>query len=405
MNLEEYRRKRRFHETPEPKAEARPATPELTFVVQKHKASHLHYDFRLELDGVLKSWAVPKGPSLDPKVKRLAMMVEDHPIDYRTFEGVIPQGNYGAGTVIVWDSGTYHSRETTDRTVGELLLGQGIANGNLKFVLHGQKLRGEFALVKLRKADDSAWLLIKKQDEHATAHDIHDITEDDRSVLSNRTLEDVESSDASGELRLDVGDAPTAPFPRDIKPMLAQLVEEAFDDPEWLYEIEWDGYRAIAEVLDDDVRLYSRNKAALHDSFPSIVDSLKRLGHAAVLDGEVVVVDEGGVADFLLLQNFERTGRGNLVYYVFDILHLDGHDLRKLPLIRRKEILRQMLPDLPHIRFSDHVDETGIAFFRAATSRNVERIVAKKRQSTYQEGARTHNWLKIKNQLRDDQLG
>ncbi len=187
-----------------------------------------------------------------------------------------------------------------------------------------------------------------------------------------------------------------------IKPMLAQPAEEPFDGSDWLFEIKWDGYRAIAEVVDQEVRLYSRNQLSLRDSFPAIVDSLKRLGHAAVLDGEVVVVDEGGKADFQLLQNLERTSRGNLVYYVFDLLYLDGHDLRRLPLIRRKEILRRILPDLPHIRFSDYVEETGIAFFRAAASRGGEGIVAKKKESIYQEGERTRNWLKVKKHLHQE---
>ncbi|MBI4318523.1 MAG: DNA ligase D [Chloroflexi bacterium] len=397
--LEEYQKKRRLEKTPEPKVEVRPPGDELSFVVQKHKASHLHYDFRLELDGVLKSWAVPKGPTLDPKVKRLAMMVEDHPIDYRSFEGVIPEGNYGAGSVIVWDSGTYHSPETTERGRSELLLRQGLGRGNLKFVLHGEKLQGEFALVRLKKAGENAWLLIKKLD--GAARD-GDVTENDRSVLSNRTVAEVEASEAVEDVNLQLSDAPLGEMPRNVYPMLASLVEEVFDDPDWVYEVKWDGYRAIAEVSEQTVRLYSRNQRSLSRAFAPVVDSLKRLGHSAVLDGEVVVVDESGKANFQLLQNFELGARGNLVYYVFDLLYLDGHDLRKLPLLRRQRILRQVLSDLPHIRFSDHVEGTGILFFRAAAEQGLEGIVAKKKDSIYEEGERSRKWLKVKKQMRQE---
>ncbi|MBI2864329.1 MAG: DNA ligase D [Chloroflexi bacterium] len=398
-SLKEYQKKRRFDQTPEPEAARHSYDGELTFVVQKHKASHLHYDFRLELDGVLKSWAVPKGPTLDPEVKRLAMLVEDHPIDYRTFEGIIPEGNYGAGAVIVWDSGVYHAPGTVDRDQSERLVREGIDSGNLKFVLQGKKLHGEFALVRLKRGAQNAWLLIKKRDKHANATDV---TEEDRSVQSGRTIEELESSEPTTPADLDLTDAPLAEMPHNVAPMLATLVEEPFDSPEYLYEIKWDGYRAIGEVSAGDARLFSRNQLALGGRFAAVVDDLKSLGHEAVLDGELVVVDDNGRSDFQLIQNFERTGRGNLIYYVFDLLYIDGHDLRRLPLVRRKDILKRVLPGLPHARISDYVEATGTLFWRAATSRGVEGILAKKKTSLYSEGRRTRDWLKIKKQLRQE---
>ncbi|GFO67655.1 ATP-dependent DNA ligase [Geomonas limicola] len=392
MGLEEYQKKRDFSSTPEPAASLPNAGQGLRFVVQKHAASHLHYDLRLELDGVLKSWAVPKGPSLDPSLKRLAMMVEDHPFDYRSFEGTIPKGNYGAGEVIVWDEGTYAAPGVNDLKESERVLRAGLAKGDLKFVLHGRKLNGEFALVKMHSEQENTWLLIKKKDTWATTEEV---TLDDRSVLSDLRLDDAGKAEvliASATLP----EPPSDPLPRDVKPMLATLVDEAFDNPGWIFEIKQDGYRAIAQIESGRVELYSRNNLSFNRNFTAIVRALESLPGNLVLDGEVVALDEQGRSSFQLLQNHLRTGQGPLCYFVFDLLYRDGHDLRGLPLLARKEQLRALLPDLPELRFSDHISETGKDFFELARQNNLEGIVAKRADSSYQSGRRSRDWLKIK---------
>jgi bifunctional non-homologous end joining protein LigD len=402
VSLAKYRQKRRFPETPEPRGTpaqgSRKGRGPLRFVVQKHQASHLHYDFRLELDGTLKSWAVPKGPSLDPGDKRLAMMVEDHPLDYRRFEGTIPKGNYGAGTVLVWDEGTYCSRETADRIESERLLREGLRKGRLAFVLNGAKLMGAFSLVKLKRGEENAWLLVKQRDPWASGTDI---TAADRSVVSGRRLDEI--ARRPGKARgPGVRDAPKGKMPRRIKPMLATLVEAPFDRPGWLFELKWDGYRAIAEVDRRGVAFYSRSQQSFAHRFAPLVESLGKLGHEAVLDGEVVVVDDEGKSSFQLLQNYQRTGAGRLRYYVFDLLYLDGHDLRGLPLRRRKELLGQILGTLPDVLLSEHVQEQGVAFFEAAQARGLEGIMAKDGESPYREGRRGPEWLKIKTRRRQE---
>jgi bifunctional non-homologous end joining protein LigD len=269
---------------------------------------------------------------------------------------MIPKGNYGAGTVMVWDEGAYHSRQTPDRTESERILKEGLQKGHITFVVYGRKLKGELALVKLRKGEENGWLLLKKRDEFATNGDV---TEFDRSVASNRTLEEIaESALQAGEVWparkklpvLDLSGAPESSMPHRVRPMLATTVEKPFNRSGWLFEIKWDGYRAIAEVENQVVRLYSRNQLSLEDRFATLVQSLQGLGCTAVLDGEVVVVDETGKPCFQLLQNYVKSREGQVVYYVFDLLYLNGHDVRKLPLTRRKELLRQILPDLPHVQ-------------------------------------------------------
>src|SRR5262245_5593892 len=242
MSLTTYRAKRSFRVSPEPKGTKDAPTGPLRFVVQKHHAKRVHFDFRLELDGVLKSWAVPKGPSLNPTDKRLAVQVEDHPLDYAAFEGVIPKGSYGAGTVIVWDHGPYQAVNASSRADSEQKVREGLAEGHLSIVLHGQKLRGEFALVKTSRGDPKAWLLIKKRDAFAGAG----ATLDDRSVASSRTL--MEIAQAGGDHRLarlhatelDLEDIPKGPMPHRVKPMLANPITQAFDHPGWVFEIKWD---------------------------------------------------------------------------------------------------------------------------------------------------------------------
>jgi bifunctional non-homologous end joining protein LigD len=408
MGLKEYTAKRKFEKTPEPAPGAAREERRLVFVVHKHAARALHYDLRLELEGVLKSWAVPKGPSLDPGVKRLAVMVEDHPFAYKDFEGVIPEGNYGAGSVIIWDRGFYRHPLARNEIENEQLLLAGLRKGDLKFVLEGEKLHGEFALVKSGK-DEKSWLLLKKKDRIAHSGDI---LQENRSVVSNMTLEEMLEAGASKTFRLkkasqirrheaeeSEGDAPAAPMPHNVRPMLATLAREPFDHPDWLFEVKWDGYRAVAEVREGEVLLYSRNLLPLNEKFFPVVESLRKFGFEAVLDGEIVVVDDLGQPDFELLQNYRKTGSGHLLYYVFDLLHFQGHDLTSLPLIRRKEFLKKILPPSPKIRFSDHVTNDGVLFFRAAREKGLEGIIAKHGQSPYEIGSRSRQWLKVKAQL------
>ncbi len=414
MGLQKYHAKRRFNQTPEPRGRQKSVRGPLHFVVQKHDATRLHYDFRLELDGVLKSWAVPKGPSLNPEDRRLAMMVEDHPYDYRTFEGIIPEGNYGAGAVMVWDEGVYHAPGTTDRRETERRIREGLVNGRLSFVLEGQKLHGEFSLVRLKRGAENAWLLLKKRDEWATDRDV---AAENLSVSSGRSLDEIAgdrtaraTKGKSGvwtapkhkRAKIKVAGAPRAPMPRQVRPMLATLVDEPFDRAGWLFELKWDGYRAVAEVSRDGVAFYSRNHKSFEQRFAPIVESLRGLGHEAVLDGEVVVLDDGGRSRFQLLQNYQKTGEGRLRYCVFDLLHLDGQDLRRLPLRRRQGLLAKVVHGLPGVLVSEHIEDRGVAFFEAAAARGLEGIIAKDGDSPYREGMRGPEWLKIKTHQRQE---
>lgn len=393
VTLKEYHEKRKFGQTPEPIGEsgAKNDHPDLNFVVHKHGASHLHFDLRLELDGVLKSWAIPKGPSMNPKNRRLAMMVEDHPLDYGAFEGIIPEGNYGAGTVMIWDRGAYRAEDANDRNESERSLSRGLQKGHLKFVLEGQRLKGIFSLVRMRTREENAWLLIKKDDESAGTEG--GPGSDDRSVVSGRSMEEI----ARGMPYMpELKKAPLASMPTHVKPMLATLVDKPFDRKGWFFEIKWDGYRMLAEVQEGNVRFYSRNDKTLNERFPSVVESLASLPFDALFDGELVVVDESGRASFQKLQNYMRRGRGSLIYYVFDLLYLDGRDLRALPLDQRKNILEQVLPEFHNIRLSDHVEDNGIGLFGVVKKNDIEGVVAKNAHSPYRAGIRTRDWLKIK---------
>jgi bifunctional non-homologous end joining protein LigD len=410
MQLREYATKREFEKTPEPKPGLRQKGDRLVFVVHKHAARALHYDLRLELEGVLKSWAVPRGPSLDPSLKRLAVMVEDHPLDYKDFEGIIPEGSYGAGSVIIWDRGFYHHPSTRNENESEKLLLDGLGKGDLKFVLEGEKLHGEFALVRMRK-DGKSWLLLKKKDRNATQGDI---LKENRSVVSRKTLEEMLEAGRSkpftqkklNQIRLhetmeseDLQDAPVKPMAHAIQPMLATPVKEPFDHPDWIFEVKWDGYRAVAEIRDGSVSLYSRNGISFNKKFFPIKEALGKLRFDAVLDGEIVVVDDQGRPDFQMLQHYQDSGSGHLLYTVFDLLYFRGHDLTGLPLLRRKEFLKKILPSTPRIRFSDHVWKEGVLFYNVAKKKGLEGIVAKHSQSVYEAGRRSREWLKVKTQL------
>jgi bifunctional non-homologous end joining protein LigD len=410
MGLKDYESKRKFDKTPEPGPQIHEKGGRLTFVIQKHAARALHYDLRLEMEGVLKSWAVPKGPSLNPSLKRLAVMVEDHPFEYKDFEGLIPEHNYGAGSVIIWDRGFYYHPSAADGKENERLLLDGLKKGDLKFVLEGEKLKGQFALVKTGR-DGKSWLLLKKKDQYATTADI---LKENRSVVSEKTLENISEADPKKSSRQekneririretmeseDVGEAPLKPMPHSIKPMLAALIQEPFDHPDWVFEVKWDGYRAIAEIEDGKVSLYSRNLISFNQKFSPITESLNKLRFEAVLDGEIVVVDERGQADFQMLQDYRKSGRGHLLYYVFDLLYFDGHDLTSLPLIRRKDLLKKILPSDPKVKLSNHVWKEGILFFNVVKEKGLEGIIAKQSQSSYQTGRRSREWLKVKTRL------
>jgi bifunctional non-homologous end joining protein LigD len=394
MALDKYKIKRKFNDTPEPKGKKKSSAGPLRFVVQKHAASHLHYDLRLELDGVLKSWAVPKGPTLDPSEKRLAMMVEDHPYDYRTFEGTIPKGNYGAGEVIVWDEGFYSAPGSLERKAAERTLKNGLDKGDLKFILYGHKLKGEFVLAKMKGKEDNAWLLIKKKDRYASSRDVREL---DRSVRSSRRLPDPAKANEPAGKRVAFKPGVRSAMPHKLKPMLATVASEPFDRKGWIFEIKHDGFRAISHVYAGRKPIiYSRNDLPLNARFPEIVEALRAIPHKAVLDGEIVALDEKGISRFQLLQNFHREPRGSLRYYAFDILYLDGRDLRGLTLRERKTILRDILLDSEVVRYSDHIEEKGRDFYFEAKRLGLEGVIAKSEESPYRTGTRSSEWLKIK---------
>ncbi|WP_281633452.1 DNA ligase D [Flavobacterium luteolum] len=403
MSLSKYHQKRDFKQTREPKGKVEKSINELIFVVQKHAASHLHYDFRLEMDGVLKSWAVPKGPSMDPDVKRLAMMVEDHPYSYKDFEGTIPEGNYGAGNVIVWDNGTYTSDEKTASDEKQLL--SDLEKGRLSFVLKGKKLKGEFSLVKLHGKQENAWLLIKKNDKYASTEDI---LEKNKSVISKRSLEQLiqkseKQASKTEEKTVEKKAVKKKTNPKTekaefLKPMLASVREKPFEDDEWVFENKYDGYRTIAVINAQQVDLFSRNQLSFTENFKPIAEELQQIDHNVVLDGEVVVENDAGKADFQLLQNYMKTGIGNLKYYVFDLLNLDGNLITELSLLERKELLKILFNkySFSNVFYAEHTVGDGIQQFEKAVKNKTEGIIAKKSDSTYTVNRRSSNWLKIK---------
>ncbi len=395
MALKDYFRKRKFNNTPEPMGEvAKHALGhKLAFVVQEHHATALHYDFRLELDGVLKSWAVPKGPSLDPHQHHLAIQTEDHPYEYRKFEGVIPADNYGAGNVIIWDEGWYQARKG-DPADSQKTLRKELKKGHLTFILHGKKLHGEFALIKLKNGDDpKAWLLVKKGDQYATSQDV---TKQDESVKSHKRVDDL------GGKMPDLSDYPKKAKPWAVKPMLCTLVDEPFDRPNWLFEIKWDGYRAIGSKHHSDVELYSRNGLDFTSKYPPVAEALHAFKHDVVVDGEIVVVDTEGKSHFEALQQWREKPEGTLLYYVFDILWCDGRDVRTMPLVQRKALLQHVLPKHPVLHYSDHIQTEGLKLFKEMQHRGLEGMVAKRADSPYREADRGQDWLKIKTGLRQE---
>lgn len=423
MALEKYKEKRNRSVTPEPFGGKSSDRKLLHFCVQKHDARQLHYDFRLEMEGVLKSWAIPKGPTMDPSIKHLAMMVEDHPFDYRNFEGIIPKGEYGAGTVIVWDEGTYEPSNFKGKSKkdNERHLLQSLESGQLKITLNGKKLKGEFALVRTSRQGDNSWLMIKHRDKFATTDDI---TLKNKSVQSGKTIEQVEKTSTNiyspgKDTTLEKIDnkvkskplsksqpvnitsilkkAVKAKMPSNVKPMLATLVDDPFDDPEWVFEVKWDGYRTIAFIEEGNVQLSSRNNKSFSEKYYPITEALKEWKFDAVIDGEIMVLNEKGISNFAALQNWRSEADGQLVMYVFDILWYEGKNLMGLPLSDRLAVLRSVFPDGNDIiRLSEAFSTSGKEFFEAAQTLDLEGIIAKKADSVYTPDSRSKNWLKIK---------
>ncbi|MCB1486484.1 MAG: DNA ligase D [Bauldia sp.] len=404
--LGSYRAKRDFRKTAEPSGEgARRRAGGHRYLIQKHDATRMHFDFRLELDGVLLSWAVPNGPSYDPKDKRLAVHVEDHPLDYGDFEGTIPKGEYGGGTVMLWDEGTWEP-------VGDAEAG--LEKGDFKFILHGERLRGKWVLVRMKpkrgeRSKHENWLLIKEKDAFS-GEETKPITERaTTSVKSGRTMEEiaagnVEWKDAGFNIKPGkAGKAKASPKlarPTFVAPQLASLVDAPPRGDDWIHEIKYDGYRAIAAIGGGEAAIYTRRGLDWTDTFRPLVRPLLDLPcRAALLDGEVTVTDKDGRTDFGALQDALGEGKGRgIEYHVFDILSLDGEDLRNLPLIERKARLAKLLADQPRagpLYYSDHLVGRGDKMLAEVCAMGLEGIVSKRADSRYRSD-RGKSWLKSK---------
>ena len=415
MGLERYRQKRNFRITPEPEGKVdKRKSASLRFVIQKHAARRLHYDFRLELDGVLLSWAVPKGPSLDPNDKRLAMHVEDHPIEYGDFEGVIPAKQYGAGTVMLWDRGAWIPKSDPK---------EAFEKGRLKFDLDGEKLHGGWNLVRSRsgKYSGESWLLFKEADEYARLGEAASIADDmPNSVATGRSLEEIAASGdrvwhsnksvaanvkagavAKAKPLSGVGKvagARKAALPNLVEAELATLVKDAPNGANWIHEIKYDGYRMLCRVAEGSARMISRNRKDWTANFPTIARAAARLPvKTAWLDGEVVALDEKGRSSFQALQNaLSASPAADLAYLVFDLLYLDGYDLRGVKLTDRKTLLQSLLSSAPaNIRYSDHFSVPGAAFLENACKLGLEGMVSKRGDLAHHNG-RSAAWLKVK---------
>lgn len=427
MGLEKYRQKRDFRQTPEPEGKVESSPTGNLYVIHKHAARRLHYDLRLELDGVLKSWAVPKGPSLNPAEKRLAVHVEDHPMEYGSFEGSIPEGEYGGGTVMLWDRGRWEP-------IGDPH--EGYAKGDFKFTLIGEKLRGAWVLARMKGSageNGKNWLLIKKRDDYAISAGGPDpVDHMDRSVAGGRSMSEIaarrenvwfEGKAVSGtdpriegaragknkakskkaQTPIDPSALPgvrPAPLPNLFRPELATLLDRPPNGENWIHEIKYDGYRILCFLSEAGVRLVSRNGIAWTHKFPEIAESASKLPlKSAILDGEIAVIDQEGRTDFQALQNsLKGIGSGSLVYYAFDILHAGGFDLAQTPLLARKRLLRGLLESAPEngpIRYADHIQGSGESVFSNACRLGLEGIVSKQADSPYDQ-KRSRRWLKVK---------
>jgi len=433
-SLVQYRKKRDFSHTPEPRAEMGEG-PGGRFVVHEHHATQLHYDLRIEMDGVLKSFAVPKGPSLDPEVRRLAVETEDHPVKYLEFQGSIADGNYGAGQMVIWDRGTYRVPTGEDPL-------EAYRQGKVHLEFHGEKLRGVFMLIHGTHGDRQ-WLLFKKHDEDAKpgwetprilpygsrserpqgfeipksalrkvkdwtpAPDRKDPVRGVRGGARKTAKSEAETMGkrAPGAKGPWPAGAKKSPLPVFVEPMLATLADEPFDHPDWVFESKFDGWRALAHVDANSLHLISRNRHSLDDMFPELLgrDSLK--AKSCLIDGEIVALDGRGMPRFQLLQNRLKgksgNGAGSIVYYAFDLLHLDGQDLTGCSLLERKALLKRILPEGGAWRYSEHFARDGKEIFRKTVKLGLEGVVAKRSDSTYRSG-RSDDWLKIKSKLRQE---
>ncbi|PZR21720.1 MAG: DNA ligase D [Flavobacterium psychrophilum] len=421
MKLSEYNKKRDFKKTAEPKGRVKKSGEALHFVVQKHDASHLHFDWRLEIDGVLVSWAVPKGPSADPSVKRLAMHVEDHPMDYIDFEGTIPKGQYGGGTVMVWDTGNYMAEGADTLSQSKKLIKKMHDEGNIKIVMQGKKLKGSYHLVRMSGKKEE-WLLMKGKDDFANKKNFYQ-----HSVLTGRTLKEIEKDKSSdtwesnkkgakansgdkshiltenneAELSFTAEDLAEAKrwktFPKEWKPQLATLTDEAFDDNNWLFENKYDGYRALIQINGGEVNLMSRNGLSFNKKYETLVTSFGNIKDDMILDGEIVVEDSKGKSHFQWLQDYEESpDKGKLKCYVFDILYFNGYDLTGLALLQRKKILKALLPKVNDIVYSNHTLGKGAQALNSIAKKGGEGVIAKKLDSSYHVNKRSKDWLKIK---------
>lgn len=430
MKLSEYFKKRDFKKTAEPRGKVKKSEDELHFVVQKHDASHLHYDFRLEIEGVLVSWAVPKGPSRDTSIRRLAMQTEDHPMDYIGFEGTIPKGQYGGGTVMVWDTGTFLAEGYDNAKDSNKVLKKQLKEGSIKVVLKGKKLKGSWHLVRLH-GKEKEWLLIKGKDEYADPK----ATFDENSVLTKRTMDQIEHEDdeeesenekeepegkrkrkSSRTVRKETAtsepddDVPEfsfsaedvqmakkiSAFPSEWRPQLATLTDKVFDHEDWIFENKYDGYRVLVQINNQKVNLISRNGISFNHKYPEILNEFANVQDDMILDGEIVVEDKKGKSRFQWLQDYDINSEGTLKCYLFDILYFGGFDLRSVPLIKRKEILYALAPWSDRLIYSEHVIAKGKSALKTAEKKDSEGIIAKRANSHYLTDKRSKDWLKIK---------
>jgi bifunctional non-homologous end joining protein LigD len=384
--LATYRRKRDFARTPEPRGSRSKARESLLYVVQKHDATRLHYDFRLEHRGVLKSWAVPKEPSLNPKDRRLAVQTEDHPLEYGGFEGEIPEGEYGAGSVLIWDEGSWTPLGDAE---------QGLKDGKLDFELQGRRLKGRWTLVhmaernKRKRAEN--WLLIKRNDAKAKTT----TAARSRATPTKRKRRRLDPKDVPGARRSEL--------PKSLSPQLATPVKQPPVAEGWIFEPKLDGYRVLCRIENGRAKILTRRGNDWTDRFSAITEAAQALPcRSAVLDGEAVVLDARGLTSFQSLQNALAEGGSSIVLVAFDILHLDGWDLRGAALRERKKVLRDLLDAAPQaIRYSEHVEENGAAFFEEACRLGLEGVIAKRAEDPYRE-VRTKSWLKVKCQQREE---
>lgn len=401
MGLETYKKKRNFSNTPEPEEGASKRSAVLHFVIQRHDASHLHYDFRLELDGVLKSWAVPKGPSMKAGEKRLAVQVEDHPVSYGSFTGEIPEGNYGAGIVEVWDKGSYKPLEKVASAEKHFL--KQLEKGDLKFILKGKHLNGAFALVRMNDGTGKNWLLIKKSDEFAQK--TYNIASIDPVKPFKKKAVKAKKEKLKTPPEAEEADIPAekieAAWKKLRQPMLARLVSAIEDNDQWLFETKYDGYRAVTKIAGGRAEMVSRNGNSFNAQYSPLIEALEVIEDEVILDGEVVIEDNKHISNFQLLQNYITTGKGTLKYYVFDILYINGHRTIDMPLTLRKELLEAFFKKykLTHVHLGGFTVGKGMQLFKKLAASGQEGIIAKAADSVYIPGKRSDNWYKLKETL------